>query len=187
MGINKQEIYTGGGGSGGPDPRTLGIAVAAIVLLAALVFGAIQLLGGDDEDEAGEPQPQTTQAAGDAAKAAFVARAERVCSKAERRIKSLTFPDTPDQAASYFRQVRDVLRDTVRGIKAAAPPKQDRRFLQRMFAKLKASDRVLVQLVAAAEARDATQIQQLTGRFRALTQQADTAALQYGLGKCAED
>lgn len=128
---------------------------------------------------------------GDGGKAAYIAKAEAVCAKANEAQQGTTVPGTPEAIPVYVRQVVTIAADASRGLDALEPPEDDAAELDEKFL------RPLREQVALGEAY-ATKVEQTAAKgdpsavlallgSAPLETKADLAFLEsYGFTECVE-
>lgn len=166
--------------------RTLVLIVGAVVLLAALGFGAMTLLNANDQSDTTPAAPGPRLSKDDRKKQRLIARGDAICKRLSRAQKELVFPDTAEDYAAYLAKVNALLSDAIKDLKALSRPKQNRVLLQRMFNLL---DELLamVQQARSAVAGGAYQTaDQILSRVEKVNSKASGLALQYGFEECSK-
>lgn len=120
-------------------------------------------------------------------KAAFIARADTICAKTNRRLRNLAAPTTPREVLEHIGSVRIAVRKLDERLGRLDPPPDDGRAWRRHLRLIGRSLNVLDRLVLAAGRGDLATAQKLESRLRDLGERFNRWARAYGFKDCSED
>jgi hypothetical protein len=147
-------------------------AAATAVLAACLLAAGC----GSDDDADGEGARLT--------KAAFITRADAICTDANDRIDAIPEPQTTEELAELGRQVLAIGREQLARLRALRPPAADEETINGAYDVIEEQLGVAEELVAAAEEGDLQGLQELLEQGERLDARGDRIARDYGLKEC---
>lgn len=166
--------------------RTIAFAVAGVLVVGMLGWGGVSLLGSEEDAEPNPGPAAPVVSVDDKKKDRLIARGDTLCKRATAAQERLLYPGTPAEFGPYLQKVRGILVGLVKDLKSLPEPKQDRRLLKRMFAKVEQLPPVLSDARAAAIAGDYQGLQRIIARGEKIEHQANALALQYGFTECSQ-
>ena len=182
---NKQEIVTEGSALSAVLQRMNGNAAVmmagGVFTIVLLTYLAIQILSGRHEAAVQADEPKGPSSA----QVAFIDKADRLCAKATKKMKSLAIPTDPLQVDSYVRDAKRIGRDLVVGIGRLDRPKARSGLIDRWLRMNRKAMGILDEMGAAARRGDAGSIQRLSLKLQSLSVDANVLAREYGFVDCA--
>lgn len=158
-------------------------ALVAVLVLAAAAFAAFTFLGGGD-DPADDGTPGTT-IDDPASKKAAVRKLNALCTSADRRMKALGTPTTPDEFVGYLDKARNEFKGFVRDLNQIRPLPEDKAAFGRIVKDFKKSLRYTDEALAAAQAGNMTGLQQTLVKFDGFSTKMRGRARAFGAHACA--
>jgi hypothetical protein len=162
-------------------------------VLAAAGAGAYIVLNDDDDSEGGE-----SAASGDVSnhgdkgsgesgvtKADFIAKADALCAGASKKFGALTEPATPEEAGPFLTDAIAINESLFADLSALEAPAGDNGEVDLVLGGLKKLTGQMKTLLASIEAQDAQAIQTNYDQLGTVTDEANAAAVEYGLVTCA--
>ena len=152
-------------------------------LALLLLLAPLAACSGDDEGGDRGPSLQERRDS-------YVEQAEAVCADANEQGAQLGTPTSVAEIPPFADQVLALVRDTVEGVSAIEPPREDveeleEKVVEPLQADLRTAEEYAASLKAAAEAGDTAELVRLSQELPQTT--ADTSFMQeYGFDECVE-
>ena len=182
--------------------------LASLLIAAALALGAC---GGDDDTGGGDAaQTASTPTATDTGtgtppptapgsppptpedqggrplrKEQLLARGDRLCAKANRRLKALGRPRGVQQFAEWTLDVQGVANELVAGLRELRPPAGERRAYSRYIRSLERLSPILDRIKDAADRRDRDDLRAFAREFSRAVRRSNRVARSFGFDDCA--
>ena len=150
----------------------------------ALAIALVAACGNNGSAKSSPPTVSTTTVA-PLTKAAYVARANAICQRMNRRVNAIADPgNDPAKLVVAFHRIGAYIDSTLVQLRALPAPAGDGPQLSSIYAKVAALRRGMDVYVAALRARDRLAAAAAIRRVNALGNAADAASNKYGLKVC---
>jgi hypothetical protein len=153
--------------------------IVATLMVASLLVAACSSNGG-----AGG----ASSSGGRLTKAQFIAKADRICSSANRRTVALKPPSSPspNAIAKFLTKTGAIISDAARQLKALKPPAADQHKIDTLVKGLQTSANYFPALIRAVRAKDTQKVQQIMGQVQQASLQGTQIVKSYGFHVCAQ-
>ena len=150
-----------------------------ITLPLVALAGAVALAGCGGSSSGGSDKALS--------KDEFVSQANAICAKANKAIKDLGQPSSPDQLADFTEKAYAASKEQVAALKALTPPSADSATITALWATYDQLLGAEQDVVDAAKDGDASAMEAVIDANTKLDEQASAAARAYGLTECAKN
>jgi predicted small secreted protein len=152
--------------------------VASIVVASLLLTACSSNSGSGDGGSSG----------GRLTKAQFIAKADQICSSANRKTLALKPPSTPapEALAKFLTKTGQIISDAATQLKALQPPAADQQKIDTLVNGLQKSANYFPTLIKAIKTKDTQKVQQIMGQVRQASLQGTQIARNYGFHVCAQ-
>jgi hypothetical protein len=162
--------------NGRPVRIVASVIVASLLVTACSSNGSPGASGGRDGS------------GGRLTKAQFIAKADQICTSANRKTLALKPPTTPDPKAlaKFLTKTGQIILVAANQLKALQPPAADQQKIDTLVSGLQKSANYFPALIQAVKAKDTQKVQQIMGQVQQASQQGTQIVKSYGFHVCAQ-